>query len=176
MADPYVYNPLSQSGQIRLLDLAPGSGDIHFSLRHVNLDQYPEYEAISYAWGDPKDTDTVYCDTKSIKITKSLLTCLRRLRGVDQPRVLWADAVCINQDDIPEKSEQVKLMSKIYSQPSRIIIWLGDDMTGLEDLQACLRGALEVLPPGIEDAHMDAHEFYETGKTIFREVSVSCFR
>jgi hypothetical protein len=42
-------------------------------------------------------------------------------------RVVWADAICINQQDVEEKSHQVKLMASIYSRASQVVIWLGAD-------------------------------------------------
>jgi hypothetical protein len=39
---------------------------------------------------------------------------------------LWADALCINQSDTPEKNHQVPLMRHIYGHSSRVIMWLGD--------------------------------------------------
>ncbi|KFA46967.1 hypothetical protein S40293_10036 [Stachybotrys chartarum IBT 40293] len=37
----------------------------------------------------------------------------------------WADAVCINQDDVVEKSTQVSMMDLIYSKASFVVAWLG---------------------------------------------------
>ncbi|KAK3313959.1 heterokaryon incompatibility protein-domain-containing protein [Apodospora peruviana] len=169
MDKPYVYERLRRAGQIRLLCLQPGTldNDIHFTLVSVNLHENPEYEAISYCWGDPTDVKTVYCNGKTIQVTTSLYTALRRFRKPDEERTLWADAVCINQKDNAEKTEQVKLMHRIYSQPSHILIWLGDDMTGLDGLKESIQGALEVLPPSSEDT-----EFLQrVSKEMFREAS-----
>lgn len=168
MADPFKYEPLS-SGQIRLLHLHPGIGDIHFTLEAVNLEDTLNYEAISYCWGNPDDTQTVYCDGHPLQVTISLFTALKRLRLQEQSRVLWADAVCIDQQSNSEKNEQVKLMSQIYARPKRVLIWLGDDMGGLEGLEDSIKTGLELLPPELHDATA----LQETSKRIFREASVS---
>jgi hypothetical protein len=170
MAPAYQYEPLTHDDGIRLLHLKSGSGDeIHFTLNPVRLGDKPSYEAISYCWGDPNNTLTVYCDGKQLHVTKSLYTGLRRLRRDDSIRVLWADAVCINQMDTSEKNVQVGLMSRIYSQPSSILIWLGDDTSGLEGLHECIQGALDVLPPD----HFEFEKLYTISTRIFREASVS---
>ena len=39
--------------------------------------------------------------------------------------MLWVDALCINQQDIPERNDQVKKMCRIYSKASCVLIWLG---------------------------------------------------
>ena len=172
MALAYEYTPLSTShdDETRLLPLQPGSGDdsIHFTLHTVKLSDKPPYEAISYCWGDPNDTREVHCDGALLHVTNSLYSALKRLRREDSVRVLWADAVCINQANTPEKSKQVQLMSLIYSQPSAVLVWLGDDTSGLEGLHECLRGALEVLPP--EAFEFD--EVYPISRRIFREAAV----
>ncbi len=51
---------------------------------------------------------------------------LKRLRHPEQSRVLWIDAVCINQDDIQERSQQVAMMGDIYKQASRVLTWIGE--------------------------------------------------
>lgn len=40
-------------------------------------------------------------------------------------RVLWIDAVCINQQNINERSQQVAMMCRIYSNASRCLVYLG---------------------------------------------------
>lgn len=40
-------------------------------------------------------------------------------------RTLWIDALCINQKDNHEKSQQVRMMYQLYKQASRVVIWLG---------------------------------------------------
>jgi hypothetical protein len=170
MALPYQYKPLSHDDETRLLHLAPGSGDetIQVTLHPVRLSDKPSYEAISYCWGDAEDTREVHCEGQLLHVTISLFTALRRLRKQDGARVLWADAVCINQADVAEKNRQVQLMSRIYAQPSSILIWLGDDTSGLEDLHKCLKGANELLPP----EHHEWEPIYAISREMFLEASV----
>lgn len=171
---PFEYESLVEDDEIRLLHLQPGigDGDVRFSLHTVKLDDNPSYEALSYCWGDSNDTRLVYCEGMSLQITYSLFTALKHLRQSGEERVIWADAVCINQNDIAEKSAQVQLMSRIYSQPSRVLIWLGNDMDGLDGLHECLKGASELLPP--ED-NIEFEFLYQRSKTLFRETFVSPF-
>ncbi len=39
--------------------------------------------------------------------------------------LLWADALCINQNDESEKTRQVRMMGDIYSQAQMVVVWLG---------------------------------------------------
>ncbi|KAF6833114.1 ankyrin and het domain-containing protein, partial [Colletotrichum musicola] len=59
-------------------------------------------------------------------ITRSLHDALRDLRDGTRVRRVWADALCINQLDIPERNSQVALMGRIYSVAASTIIYLGD--------------------------------------------------
>lgn len=170
MALPYQYKPLSHDDETRLLHLGPGSGDeiIKVTLHPVRLSEKPLYETISYCWGNAEDTREVHCEGQLIHVTISLFTAFKRLRKRDAVRILWADAVCINQADIAEKNRQVQLMSRIYAQPSSIRIWLGDDTSGLENLHECLKGANELLPP----EHHEWEGIYAISREMFREASV----
>lgn len=170
MALPYQYTTLSHDDEIRLLHLEPGWGNdiIQVTLRPVRLSEKPSYEAISYCWGDAEDTRKVHCEGQLLHVTVGLFTALMRLRKQDVVRVLWADAMCINQGDIDEKNRQVQLMSRIYAQPSSILIWLGDDTNGVENIHECLKGANELLPP----EHHEWEQIYPVSREMFLEASV----
>ncbi|KAK5117433.1 hypothetical protein LTR85_008818 [Meristemomyces frigidus] len=86
-----------------------------------------EYEAISYAWGPPIFAHVIKLNSDTHQaITESLYTALQRLRWTDQARVLWADALCINQGDMAEKATQVALMTAVYKGAKRVLVWLGE--------------------------------------------------
>jgi len=94
----------------------------------------PHYEALSYAWGDLRDTEavSVWLDQKSdgpqqgsLQVTYPLAVALRHLRQSDKPRRMWIDAICINQQDHAERSRQVLRMRDIFRLAIRVIVWLG---------------------------------------------------
>ena len=91
-----MYSKLPSPRSIRLLDIAPGKASdlIEASLIVVELDQAPEFEALSYVWGSPNDPVDVLCDNEVISVTQNLHSALLRLRGLDQPRRVWIDALC----------------------------------------------------------------------------------
>ena len=41
--------------------------------------------------------------------------------------LIWIDALCINQDDLHERANQVKLMGNIYGRAETVNIWLGEE-------------------------------------------------
>jgi hypothetical protein len=122
--------------------LLPGLDDaeIRCEIQHASLDGPPQYEALSYTWGDPKgEGSLIPCRgdpsaSYPIKVDEGYLTvaynlncALKQLRHGTNPRTLWIDAICINQDDSEEKNHQVKAMARIYSGASRVLAWLGED-------------------------------------------------
>lgn len=111
---------------MRLLELHPGhaNDNIKCSLHETTLEHAPNYEAISYAWGDPINKVNVLCEKKIILVTLNLKNALHQLKLKDRSRILWADAICINQDDNLEKGSQIKLMAKIFGNATRVCIWL----------------------------------------------------
>lgn len=124
------YEPLPSSHHIRLLVLHPAStkeDELHCDLIPRSIDEKLVFEALSYVWGNPLPKKRVYCGGEYADIGPSLESALRHLRHTSKARVLWADALCINQADNGERSAQVQLMGDIYSMASGTIVWLGED-------------------------------------------------
>jgi hypothetical protein len=131
------YHTLRQSRrEFRLLKLLPGhlKDPISCELQVVSLDENPTYEPLSYVWGDPSVVVVAYLHNVPVNVTVNLAAALRRLRKAEGPRVLWVDALCINQEDSAERSQQVGLMQFIY-QTHHVIVWLGDSPISLRRVQ-----------------------------------------
>ncbi|KAI1039028.1 hypothetical protein LB503_007834 [Fusarium chuoi] len=135
----YTYMPLSDSSDrsvIRLIKLHPGSGEdpLRADILHASLDSdvVGRYEAVSYAWEDGHATNKLETPRGILLITPSLFHALHRFRLKDEPRMLWADAVCINQSDNAEKASQVALMSDIYASAACTLVYLGREADGSE--------------------------------------------
>jgi hypothetical protein len=84
------------------------------------------YEALSYAWGDSEKLHTILIDGYDLRVTANLYKALLHLQDQLIERILWVDAICINQDIQKERAEQVRLMAKIYCKANRVIVWLGE--------------------------------------------------
>ncbi|KAF5523167.1 Heterokaryon incompatibility protein 6, OR allele [Colletotrichum aenigma] len=116
--------------QIRLLELHPATSQdapINCVPKVVSLSDKPIYIALSYTWGDPADKCAIeFDDDVDFRIPKNLDGFLRQIRSCDSAKVIWADAISINQaPKAVEKNNQVALMDKIYSQATETLIWLG---------------------------------------------------
>jgi hypothetical protein len=114
------YRPIdSENGEIRLVELALGQDEdpFRFTVHTQHLSQTSEndtaieYEALSYAWGTEKCSRKVLVNGVSLPITANLDRAHRRLRYHDHARILWTDALRINQADDHERSHQVQHMA-----------------------------------------------------------------
>jgi hypothetical protein len=106
-------------------DLSDSSSPISCTVTHVSLDNAPAYTALSYNWGDPSQCHSILVNGARFTVTVNLEAALRQLRLADEPLTLWIDALCIDQNDEVEKSEQLDQMRQIYSQARSVIAWLG---------------------------------------------------
>lgn len=115
--------------KIKLLTLEPGEpcDDIVCRIHHSPLDGNSRYEALSYVWGDADLTSPIICNDDERQITTNLAAALRHLRDLDGPRTIWVDALCIDQENPNERSQQVRMMGDIYSRADRVLIWLGPE-------------------------------------------------
>ncbi|KAI0098526.1 heterokaryon incompatibility protein-domain-containing protein [Nemania sp. FL0031] len=123
------------SNEIRVLVLLPNLDPqaaiqcrlFRYSLESMNsygLQTHP-FMALSYVWGDTEPKKTVFIYGKPKIVTPNLHDALLQLRNPVLPILIWVDAICINQEDIQERSQQVRNMSEIYSKVARVICWLG---------------------------------------------------
>jgi hypothetical protein len=126
----YTYDILPDAqGYFRYLVLKAGSDDEPLACDiHTARIEDVSYEAISYVWGSEQKPETMLCGEQMIPITVNLHAALARLRLPDEERVLWADSVCIDQDNLQEKGPQVAQMGDIYREASHVLICLDDDV------------------------------------------------
>jgi hypothetical protein len=165
----YCYSPL-QPGEIRLLHVKPGAAgpQIQLSLVHVNLNDQLEYEALSYTWGESSNTSTIVVNETghTLEVTVNCETALRALRKDDEERVLWIDAICIDQSNDEERSGQILHMPDIYRRAKQVIAFLGEASDDSElvmnfiadDLATIVRGS---RPPMGESLHRAVDKFLE---------------
>ena len=113
--------------EIRLLVLLPKphpeDNRIQCKLLVSSLYSAPEYEALSYTWGNPDNFNfRIWVDDVLVPVRRNLLCALRVLRR-DIERLLWVDALCINQEDNHEKGLQVEIIGKIFRHADQV--WCG---------------------------------------------------
>jgi hypothetical protein len=140
----FEYEKLASKGQtIRLLKLIAGTSgnptiDCELVETRLDLPKHQKYEALSWCWGTSAETADIRIigkrdRTYAKKAKPDLVHALRALRSNKRHRYLWIDAVCINQEDMDEKNQQVEMMAEIYGKAKRVCVWLGqpDDSSRL---------------------------------------------
>jgi hypothetical protein len=126
--EPFVHENLKLSGNsIRLVELLPGGADdpIACCLSQYALHRRPPYAAVSYMWGSSDEPRKIRLNGKSFTVRQNLWSLLRHFRAKDRSIILWIDAICIDQTNIPERNFQVTLMGQIYERAESVMIWLG---------------------------------------------------
>ncbi|TEY85205.1 hypothetical protein BOTCAL_0016g00590 [Botryotinia calthae] len=139
--EEFEYHKLIEADAIRLLIVHPGNSSspvhcslIHTSLKECRLDIYAGYTALSYVWGDPGARKTVFINGLPFSITVNLADAITHLRDENRPLRLWADAICIDQKNLAERTQQLGLMREIYRLGGRTVIYLGDSSEGVNTL------------------------------------------
>jgi hypothetical protein len=126
----YQYSPLSDTDDSRLLHIQPGRkrDKIKCTLSPVSFASKPAYKALSYTWGTNIKTHIIECDGKLFPVTANLYSALQHFREKSQVCTIWVDAICIDQENIPEQTQQVRNMKRVYASASQAVIWLGDEI------------------------------------------------
>ena len=154
-----IWEPLGEPTKfIRVFELSPGEPDSMLQLRLHRVDlskipkprldesgykyvpdnedrsQYEQYHCISYCWGTDLATEPIVLNGQPHQMRRNLWNMVRRLRLPDRSRYLWADAICINQNDLIEKGHQVSIIGEIFHKASETHIWLGEEFAGSAEL------------------------------------------
>lgn len=144
--EPYLYRPLNTSAdEIRVLEVHAGQyiDALKCTVHNLSLqDPNIEYETISYSWGRSPKFRHLELDGKRGKAPCLAYRALKRMRQVCSSRFLWIDAVCINQSDLEERSQQVAMMNKVYSRSKGNLIYLGEHGSCVQAFES-IRGVLE---------------------------------
>jgi hypothetical protein len=125
---PIPVMPSLKDHEIRLVHINPSTGPegmIHCNLVTVNLEDGPHFEALSYEWGPAMPNVQIMMNGRSISVRENLWWALRHLQLEDSRRVIWIDALCINQQDMAERNHQVAQMGQIYRAATRCVAWIG---------------------------------------------------
>ena len=131
----YQYDSLPDDSSIRVLSLEPAvshNAPVLIKLETLRISKnLPcpalHYEALSYVWGAAEGNRVVFCDGKRILVTENCESALRQLRRRTRARKLWIDAICIDQRNNKERSQQVDIMDMVFANARRVVVWLGED-------------------------------------------------
>ncbi|KAH6976534.1 heterokaryon incompatibility protein-domain-containing protein [Ilyonectria sp. MPI-CAGE-AT-0026] len=147
----------SASQEIRLLNIEPGvlEDPVRGFFSSVYLKNATagslDYRALSYCWGDPSERLDISVAQEAnmpesvasytpLSVPRSVDAAIRRLRDKVDTIKIWIDIVCVNQADLSERSQQVRLMSRIYPMAKAVHIWLGEGNIGEGACLHAIRG------------------------------------
>jgi hypothetical protein len=157
--DPPFRQPITRSDELRVFVVEPGAGTEEVRCRMLNVAQSwrTRYDALSYTWGDESvGRETIVVDGLRTSVTKNLYLALVHLRDPARPRLLWVDALCINQDDDAERDEQVQKMGSIYSSARKVVVWLGEQTRDVEGAFAMIESGAAASTSSIRAHHFTA--------------------
>jgi hypothetical protein len=122
------YQPLQYGNSIRILVLHPSLNDsdpITCTIQHARLsDASLEFEAVSYTWGNNTQTRAIYFNngTRELHVRQNCHSALWYLRNKYEDRLLWIDAISINQNNLQERARQVRIMDEIFDRASHVVV------------------------------------------------------
>jgi hypothetical protein len=171
----FKYKPISLEGPaFRLLRLLKGDDDLiqgqlfDSKLPSLASPEYVrDYAALSYTWGSESRPCEIMINGSKMTVTKNVYLALRDLRYPEKDRILWIDALCINQKDDKERGEQVQQMGSIYSKAERVIIWLGEATYTTDYVMYYMK---QLEKEGTKHASNDQKISYKQWETIWSAV------
>lgn len=166
----FAYSPLADaSSDIRLIRVWPNQRNMRTQVEMWNVSistqaapaEYPEYQCLSYTWGQPDNGDEIYLNGCLFHVRRNLSDFLRQAAQSLSMQPLWIDALCINQELLREKNIQVTRMGSIYHGARTVLVWLGRDAS--------------LLPLARYMAHDDSIGFSEEYSQAEREAGFTAF-
>jgi len=167
--DLYSQLQLTHDNEIRLVKVSPFQygKDFCCDLVVIDLTNMPRYIALSYTWGPSSNeeaadgvtsdpTNSILCNGHAFSVTANLYNFLVRAAQSDElaSNHMWIDILCINQEDLDERTQQVSLMTKIYQSAESVVAWLGEQDTGIgrafdlmKTLGRCSKDELRLITP-----------------------------
>lgn len=147
---PYVYEPIKQKSEMRLLKMQPGEADdpIRGELIIVSTSSQQDYYAVSYTWADQTGDATrrfrAFIGSGYVSITRSCQDVLQRIRNRFYTKCVWIDSLCVDQDNVQERGHQVQLMPHIYTRAKKTYVYVGPTTSKDESiLEALATGRVE---------------------------------
>lgn len=134
----FIWPPLaSDTREIRVIRILPEvyrggglrsmDGLLQCEIKSVRLgkSQDSSFEALSYTWGNEQSCKAILVNDSILTVRENLWNFLSVSRTTRPNTWLFIDAICIDQTNFTERANQVRLMRKIFSSATQVLIWLG---------------------------------------------------
>jgi hypothetical protein len=124
----YEHTPFHSDIGFRLLLLksGPEASPLEGELIAQSSQTVAIFTALSYTWENQPLDRYIICRGKKLAITANCEAALRQLRRRFLGRLLWVDAICIDQTNKDEKAQQIPIMDHIYGHATEVVVWLGE--------------------------------------------------
>lgn len=136
-SEAYRYLPVDRDTQeIRLFKITSGTpSKISGILENFGVAVAPKYIAVSYEWSPEHPTKCIEIEGKLLSIRQNLFDLFELHAAEYTGQYIWADQICINQNQVSERNHQVQLMELIFQRAEFVITWLGksDDADIIEE-------------------------------------------
>ncbi|PVI02125.1 HET-domain-containing protein, partial [Periconia macrospinosa] len=133
----------SAATHIRLVEVQAAANNEHqgitIKLHTVPFEDAPCYQAVSYTWGDNLVSKWIWIANdhgppKMMNIGINCCLALDQIKRFGTTQYFWIDAICINQQDLDEKSHQVAMMGKIFERANSVFASVGEHAQDTEYL------------------------------------------
>lgn len=125
------------------------------------------YEALSYAWDNQRFEAQISLNEQPFKVMPTLEQALHRLRDPEQPRKIWIDAICIDQENPEEKVDQIRQMQNIFADAVQVIVWLGERSA---DSDEGFMFAKKLSELGLAEGGLEANDFSDVVPIAAKEL------
>ncbi|KAI9148817.1 Heterokaryon incompatibility protein [Paramyrothecium foliicola] len=146
----FIHDALSsENPEIRLVRFINGPDEpLALELQHKPRNDSIDYAAISYTWGDMRNTVEVMVNGRYLSVRRNLYDCLLQLWIHSVESWLWADGLCINQTDLEEKKHAVAGMDVIFHNARLVYAWLGLQSPGTDQVMSWIEWIGSQAPHG----------------------------
>jgi hypothetical protein len=163
MAYEYFHSEQLQPRHIRILEVESSphpSGIINCRCIHVPLeDRSHKYVAVSYTWGSPQKPCQLLVNGHLLKITQTVHEIFQSKIMAEPGTLIWIDAICINQENLEEKTRQVRFIGEVFSNAESTRVWLGPESQDSSLAISFIRTLFSILPE-IETGNMERTLYY----------------
>lgn len=131
MNTTFTYEPLRDGRYFRLIRIRPGTGPI-LDCQLSNEEIQQSHVCLSYRWRVDTEQVVIRLNGLEFKVYRNVYDFLSLARAKYCDMMFWIDAICINQNDLVEETQQVPLMGEIYKHASKVLVWLDGDIPKLK--------------------------------------------
>ncbi|KFH40656.1 Heterokaryon incompatibility protein 6, OR allele-like protein [Hapsidospora chrysogenum ATCC 11550] len=124
------YGPVRDPKVIRLLLIFPAAGPndvLETIMFHADLEEVP-FQALSHTCLDKGKLKRMHCNGRGLVLGESMYQALLDVRNVAEPgtfTVVWAEAVCIDQEDVRDRERHLRLVRDIFTSAKVTLAHLG---------------------------------------------------